>query len=313
MTTPALVSIVTPAYNVGRFVRSCAASILGQSYPHLEWIVVDDGSTDDTRAILEEIAAGDPRVTLIAQDNAGIPIARNKAMARATGDYFAFIDADDLWHPRLLERCVPLMERHKLDFISFTLEEVPQAFKVPADATPGTGDAAVYPDPWAHTHGAYPADRIMGNKLYRRASFPGLSFAPALKEAEDVAFAWQVRAMAQRIGVIPDALYYYRKNADSISRQQASASRLRCIDLLLRELDNTYVRSGRFAPTVVAIVHEEMGKTFFKSFFTHMKKADDPALRQTARALADGLLKDGIMRPSFIPLRKRISYYLSRL
>lgn len=89
-----LVSVVIPAFNCAQFIGSAIDSALAQDYPHLEMIVIDDGSTDDTRGVVETY--GD-RVRLLAQPNRGCAAARNLGVAKAQGEYIAFLDADDAW------------------------------------------------------------------------------------------------------------------------------------------------------------------------------------------------------------------------
>jgi glycosyltransferase involved in cell wall biosynthesis len=106
-----LVSVIIPAYNASAFIAETLASARAQTWPNLEIIVVDDGSTDDTAAIVEAAAATDPRITLIRQANAGVAAARNRAITAAKGDYVAPLDADDLWHPENVEAQVEALER----------------------------------------------------------------------------------------------------------------------------------------------------------------------------------------------------------
>jgi len=104
------VSIVTPAYNAARFVAETIASAQAQTMPDWEMIVVDDRSTDDTAAIVERIAAADPRVRLVRQPaNAGPAEARNAALDHARARFVAFLDSDDLWLPEKLERQLAFM------------------------------------------------------------------------------------------------------------------------------------------------------------------------------------------------------------
>ncbi len=99
-------SVIIPLYNkeaeVGRAVRSA----LAQTCVPVEVIVVDDGSTDGSAVVVEDI--GSPAVRLIKQRNAGVSAARNRGMAEASGDYYAFLDADDEWEPRFLEKIAEL-------------------------------------------------------------------------------------------------------------------------------------------------------------------------------------------------------------
>jgi len=104
VTRSRLVSVVIPAFNATATLRTTLASAMAQSHRALEIIVVDDGSTDDTCAIAEECAMGDARVQLILQQNAGVAAARNAGWRRARADLIAFLDADDLWAPTMIER-----------------------------------------------------------------------------------------------------------------------------------------------------------------------------------------------------------------
>jgi glycosyltransferase involved in cell wall biosynthesis len=105
---PPLVSVVMPAYNVAWCIGRAVDSVLAQDDPARELLVVNDGSTDDTRAVLDRY--GD-RITVIDQANRGMCAARNVAIRRARGVYIAFLDADDWWLPDKLGRQVALMEQ----------------------------------------------------------------------------------------------------------------------------------------------------------------------------------------------------------
>ena len=98
------VSVIVPAYNAASTIEATLASVLAQSYTDIEIIVVDDGSTDGTGAILDDLVAREPRIRVLHQPNAGVARARNAALAVATGEWIATIDADDIWHPDKIAR-----------------------------------------------------------------------------------------------------------------------------------------------------------------------------------------------------------------
>jgi glycosyltransferase involved in cell wall biosynthesis len=104
------VSIMMPAYNAGLYIEQAIESVLAQSYPHWELIVVNDGSTDQTG----EIAARyqDERILLIEQANGGESVARNRALDQMTGEFVAFLDADDMWLPHHLAATVAHLKNH---------------------------------------------------------------------------------------------------------------------------------------------------------------------------------------------------------
>jgi len=95
------ISVIIPTYNHSRFIKEAIDSVLGQSYNDFELIVVDDGSTDDTKAIA--ISYGD-KIKYFYQGNKGRGAARNKGVSLASGEYIAFLDSDDIWFPEKLEK-----------------------------------------------------------------------------------------------------------------------------------------------------------------------------------------------------------------
>ena len=99
-----LVSIIIPAFNAGRTLRETLESAARQSWEHLEIIIVDDGSTDQTARIARAFCAVDKRAKLISQPNGGVSVARNRAIEEARGEWIAPLDADDLWHHQKIER-----------------------------------------------------------------------------------------------------------------------------------------------------------------------------------------------------------------
>ena len=110
------VSVVIPTYNSGPLVKQAVESVLAQSYPAAQIIVVDDGSTDDTR---QQMRAFDGRIEYVRQPNARVAAARNHGLLRATGDAVAFLDADDYWHPEKLSRQIAVLsERPEIGLLA---------------------------------------------------------------------------------------------------------------------------------------------------------------------------------------------------
>jgi len=115
-----LVSVITPTYNSSSFIKETIESVQAQSYSNWEMIIVDDHSKDDSVHLISEYIEKDPRIKLIPlPNNGGAARARNVAMKEANGDYFSFLDSDDLWLPTKLEEQVAFMQKGNLTF-SFT-------------------------------------------------------------------------------------------------------------------------------------------------------------------------------------------------
>ncbi len=105
-------SVYMPVYNVAAWVRQAVASILDQSFEDFEFIIVDDGSTDQTLSILEELARQDQRIRVIQQPHQGVAAAANRAIAEANGEFLARIDGDDIALPRRLQKQVEFLRQH---------------------------------------------------------------------------------------------------------------------------------------------------------------------------------------------------------
>ena len=106
-------SIIVPCYNAERYLRAALDSVRRQTYTDWECVCTNDGSTDGTETILAEYAANDNRFIVIQQPNGGEGAARNTAMEHMTGDWFVFLDADDILHENLLTWLVSEMQEHR--------------------------------------------------------------------------------------------------------------------------------------------------------------------------------------------------------
>lgn len=114
---PPRVSVLMPAYNAGRYIAESVESVRGQTFEDWELVVIDDGSEDDTRSIVEAYAARDARVRYVRRPNGGQAAARNTGLAAARGSLVAFLDADDLWLPEKLEAQIEVLERTHVDLV----------------------------------------------------------------------------------------------------------------------------------------------------------------------------------------------------
>ena len=106
-----LASVILPVYNGNKFLHDAINSILNQSHTNLELLIVDDGSTDNSKDIIEEFAEKDNRIRFFMQKNGGVAAARNVALRAASGEYIGFIDQDDIWHLDKLEIQIAYLEK----------------------------------------------------------------------------------------------------------------------------------------------------------------------------------------------------------
>ena len=103
------ISVVIPTYNRSLFLPKALDSVYNQTYPAFEVIVVDDGSSDNT---LPKLSLHFPQVTWVSQSNHGVSHARNQGIQKARGEWIAFLDSDDIWHPQKLERQIDFLKKN---------------------------------------------------------------------------------------------------------------------------------------------------------------------------------------------------------
>lgn len=225
-------SVVIPVFNGARFIADTLRSIIGQSRPPEQILVIDDGSTDDSAAIARSLG---PRVTVIQQENLGVQAARNKGIGMATGDWIALCDADDLWDAGYLERAAMLIEeRPELDFV-FTnfrrlegsrLADVTKFDQAPPGWWAGTGyremqHGWIFEAPIAGAtfvwHPIFPSATLVKGQLVDQVG--GFDTRLRGSRAEDGEFTLRCLYEA-RVGAIPDPLVTIRRHDQNTSGDQ---------------------------------------------------------------------------------------------
>ena len=218
------VSIILPCYNVAPYLDECLESLVRQTWEDLEIICVNDGSTDDTPAVLRGWAEKDARIRVIHQENGGAFSARNAGLDAAAGEYIGFVDPDDYVDTSMYARLVETAQRHGAEvaacgYTSFSEEDgtvmedaghAPEpGFEPDAKKSCFSGESV-----WLRM------DVVVWNKVYRRSFFEenGLRMKPGFRGGEDDIFWLTALPHASRLAVIPDQLYFYRrKRAGSLS------------------------------------------------------------------------------------------------
>jgi hypothetical protein len=228
-----LISIVVPAYNVERYIEQCLLSVLGQMRAHHELIVVDDGSTDGTLALVNTLHASWPGANfrVLSQPNAGIAVARNTCIAAAAGQYVAFVDSDDV----LLEDSLALMDKaiaeHSPDCIAFDLRmwhpEQPSRTEVICLGYPAN---EVMRDPEAILN-TFLADRHMyvWAHVFKRAIYGRLAgpIFPPGRVFEDVSTLPRLLSECATLLRLAHVIIDYRQHPASITK---SVSERWCLD-----------------------------------------------------------------------------------
>lgn len=208
-----LVSIIVPMYNAAPYVARCLDSLVAQTYPHTEIIVVDDGSSDESGAIADRYAARYPQVRCVHSEKQGQSAARNRAMRMANGDYYLFVDSDDHIENNMVECLMAACETNAAEIaVGFYWMEYPMiALRRP-----------MLPQRVWNTEEALSLlldnrrlENFAWGKLFRASLFEGITFPDC--RFEDIYAIFQVFARAQRIVTVPQRFYHYTQRRGSIT------------------------------------------------------------------------------------------------
>ena len=211
----ALISVIVPIYKVETYLDKCIQSIVDQTHPDLEIILVDDGSPDTCPKMCDDWAAKDSRIQVVHKENGGLSDARNAGLAVATGEYISFIDSDDWIEPDFLQTLLDALQGKDADIADCATRLVDEDGNslsirgVGQDETLGTIDALVR---------LVKEDRIfqtVWNKLYRRSVIGDILFEKG-KYNEDDYFSYQVFDRAKKVAILSKPMYNYLQRAGSI-------------------------------------------------------------------------------------------------
>ncbi len=252
-----LISIIVPIYNVGPYLNKCIASIMAQSYEHMQIILVNDGSTDNSGALCESFALSDTRIKVIHKENGGLVTARKAGLKYADGEYVGFVDGDDYIEPEMFGRLAEVLRREDLDFVHsgwmkndsldiygisdtgiFELGALDRSDLVCDCVLDTTSSRAVSPSIWSKL---YKKDFIVDT--YQEVP-DGLDFG------EDLVCLCLCMLKAEKYAVVPEAYYHYVTressitNANGLCRLEREYKLYECLKGILKKYSVYYPVSG---------------------------------------------------------------------
>ena len=221
----ALISVIVPVFNADKYLKQCVTSILAQEYDHLEIILIDDGSTDNSLKTCELFAKVDSRIIVIHQDNAGVSAARNAGIEHSRGEYLAFVDGDDYISPHMMECMYKRIIEDQADMAVCGYRRVDEdGHELSVATIPNTivsGQQAIRMH-YNQTDGIMmiPCDKLYSKKLFDRVRFP------VGKRCEDEASFYRILDRCERVSVLAEPFYFYVQHEDSFMGKSYSVERL---------------------------------------------------------------------------------------
>lgn len=228
----ALLSVIVPVYNAERYIKNCVKSIQNQEYSNIEIILVNDGSTDNSKVICEEMALHDNRIKLISKKNAGPSAARQDALLMASGEFIAFVDADDYIHKDMYRVMIKEMEED-ISVVQCGYKEVDLHESVISENLPDERiiigeEASIF-----YYLQDEKSTNFLWDKIYRAELFKGIIF-PELYYGEDSCVLTQIFYKTSKVKLLPMSFYNYVMAPESLCRQPFN----------IKKIDN--IKAGEF-------------------------------------------------------------------
>lgn len=223
------ISVIVAAYNVEKYIEECLLSILNQTYTNIELIVVNDGSTDNTKSILEQYALMYKNITVIHKKNGGLSSARNVGIEIATGEYLSFIDGDDYIKEDMYETLINLIESYQCDIAICGVIRKYENNEIFSD----TGKILLMDKNEALKK--LIESRVIHdyavNKIYKKSLFKEIKY-PEGKIYEDVFTTYKTFSQCSNIVYIDTPKYYYVQREGSILRSKFSENQFQHLEAL---------------------------------------------------------------------------------
>ena len=221
-----LLSIIVPVYNVAEHLPRCIESILKQTYAHLEIILVDDGSPDNSGKICDDYAQKDSRIKVVHQENRGLSGARNTGLEMASGDYIGFVDSDDWIKKTMFEEMVNVAIGHNVDMVTCG---VIKSLDLQNEDSPNEDTIFFKSRDEAIVHLIETTSFSVWRRIYRNSLIQNIKFVEG-KNSEDVYFTLESLMRLEKCGYTEKELYIYNVENESITRGAYSLKKLDSID-----------------------------------------------------------------------------------
>lgn len=238
-----MISVIVPVHNGSKYIERCIDSIAKSSYENIEIIVVENGSTDNTQEICKKLSEKDDRIRLFSTEQCGVSNARNIGIDNAYGDWISFVDADDYISPVMLHQLMETTFEYSADLVFcdlihgneefFDFSEMGCSIDGLKNAKKMTLDSFFY-ETYLRAQYKY---SVVFNKLFNRRTLGEIRFNRNLYYIEDRNFVIQYALKCKNIISIPDKLYYYYKNTDSISNSADQQQRMGQVYATLSDID----------------------------------------------------------------------------
>ena len=215
-----LISVIVPVYNVKKYLPRCVESIRRQTWSRLEILLVDDGSTDGSGALCEQMALTDARIKVIHKKNGGSSSARNVGLDAAHGEYIGFIDSDDYIEPAMYEHLLTYLMEQELNMVQISRDEIDESgIRQPDVCIPPTQAIQCDREQFLRELLLHRGDSSFCTKLTKACLFDDSRFPEGVLN-EDFHLLLQMLGKVERIGILPEQAYHVFLRLGSNTRKK---------------------------------------------------------------------------------------------
>lgn len=250
-----MISVIIPVYNVEKYIERCVKSVLDQTYKDFEILLINDGSTDNSKKICEKLADEYKQIKLINQENQGVSVARNIGIIKAKGDFLTFIDSDDFINKNYLKILWNNLLKYEADISCcdyYRTKNMPKyEMKISDEISVFEKDKVIkfylekeLTAPWG--------------KLYKKKLFNEIYF-PVGKRHEDITTIFKVILNANKLIYTDSKLYFYYKNMSSFTKQKFSEKSFDLIDAW----NEVYILSRKYSHEIQKLAEFRLYKSYF--------------------------------------------------
>ncbi|WP_441002131.1 glycosyltransferase family 2 protein [Pseudocolwellia agarivorans] len=316
-------SIIIPAYNAEEYIERCLNSVFDQNFDDYELIIVNDGSTDKTKELIESLKHCNKAIKLVNQDNAGVSVARNKGLSLATGKYILFLDSDDWVLPGYLLFLNEEFNLHSHDGIilahytsygkALTKEENHLALQ-------GFHEINGYTYGYLFLQKLItnsPCDKVFLRELYLKDE---LKFPESVIVGEDAVVMSSLGLSAIKIGIYSEGFLVYMRNTNGITKSKANIRQLidisKSVNYICNRFEGKYeeglISYMAFRQLIFYILNCPPNKNQLVEFNNHVLKLNPSFLPNKKWKIIHFILKNAV-RLSLLPLLIKIKIFLHKI
>ncbi len=323
------ISIIIPVYNAGSYINICLKSVIEQSYTNWEIILIDDGSTDNSKEIYEKIATKNNKIKVFRQKNKGVSSARNLGLEKADGDYIVFLDADDWIDSIFLERMLEVIENEKADIVQCNFyyannnekierKHIRPSYSIRNNMSELQLDILYREYDEKKNDCSVGAMRGVWGKIFKSSIIKKIKFNEKIDIFEDGIFVLNTLQNSKKVVLIDEYYYYYRMTENS-SNSKYKPNFSRNVVEIFKEINNFIYKNNKdieFKDYFNIMVFEMISSTLDKDIFNiHSKCHRKEKIKQLKKFIGQDFCQEAIIKlnTKYLNRNQKLLYLLLKI